>query len=204
LDPDGVLPIDGGALFLVAACVAWALDNNLTHAASSADALLVAGTKGLVAGAANLGLATAMHQPLPPSSTAVALLLVGFVGYGLSLALFVAALRHLGAARTGAYFGVAPFVGVVVAVAVLGEPLAPQLVFAGVLMAIGLWLHVSERHEHEHTHEEQEHEHAHEHDEHHPHAHVPAVAGPHTHRHRHERLTHTHAHAPDLHHRHEH
>jgi hypothetical protein len=123
-----------------------------------------------------------------------------------SLALFVLGLRHLGAARTGAYFSLAPFIGAVLAVLMLGEPITAKLLVAGGLMAIGLWLHLAERHDHEHVHEAMEHEHRHVHDEHHRHAHGPdAPPGePHTHWHRHEPLVHRHPHYPDLHHRHRH
>ncbi len=129
--------------------------------------------------------------------------LVGFLGYGVSLVL---ALRHLGTARTGAYFSLAPFVGAAIGVAFLGEPLSARLLISGALMGLGLWLHLAERHEHEHVHEELEHEHRHGHDEHHQHEHgEDAPPGePHAHRHRHARLVHRHAHYPDLHHRHTH
>ena len=112
--------------------------------------------------------------------------------------------RHLGSARTGAYFSLAPFLGAVIAIALLGEPITPQLVIAGLLMAFGVWLHLTERHAHHHTHEPIEHEHAHVHDDHHRHAHEGTVTEPHSHWHRHEPLRHRHAHYPDIHHRHEH
>jgi hypothetical protein len=118
--------------------------------------------------------------------------------------LFVLALRHLGSARTGAYFSLAPFLGAMIAIVVLDEPVTAQLLVAGGLMAFGLWLHLTERHSHEHMHEAIEHEHAHVHDEHHRHAHQEPVTEPHSHRHRHEPLRHRHVHYPDLHHRHEH
>jgi hypothetical protein len=123
---------------------------------------------------------------------------------GLSLVLFVLALRHLGSARTGAYFSVAPFLGAVIAITLLGEPITPQLVISGLLMAFGVWLHLTERHAHDHTHEPIEHEHSHLHDDHHHHAHEGTVTEPHSHWHRHEPLRHRHAHYPDIHHRHEH
>jgi hypothetical protein len=132
--------------------------------------------------------------------------LLGFLSYGASLVLFVVALRSLGTARTGAYFSVAPFFGAVLAVALLGEPVNAQLLAAGLLMGLGVWLHLSEQHAHQHRHEAMEHEHEHEHDEHHRHAHdeplVPGVR--HSHRHRHEPLMHSHEHYPDAHHRHKH
>jgi hypothetical protein len=131
---------------------------------------------------------------------------VGFVAYGASLALFVVALRHLGTARTGAYFSVAPFLGALLAVLFMGERVTNRLLFAAGLMALGIWLHLTERHEHEHTHEALEHEHEHVHDEHHQHAHEEAItAGTrHSHRHSHEAITHILVHFPDVHHRHDH
>lgn len=124
----------------------------------------------------------------------------------MSLVLFVLALRFLGTARTGAYFSTAPFIGAVLAVLMLAEPVGWRLIAAAGLMMVGLYLHLVERHEHEHAHEFAEHEHPHVHDEHHQHAHAACdpPGEPHIHRHRHERLTHRHAHYPDLHHRHDH
>ena len=118
--------------------------------------------------------------------------------------LFVIALRHLGTARTGAYFSTAPFAGTLIAVVGLGEPVTTQLLIAGALMALGVWLHVSERHEHTHEHQLLEHEHDHTHDDHHQHAHAVEVAPgiKHSHAHRHETMAHTHAHYPDAHHQH--
>lgn len=194
------------ALAVLAACLAWGIDNNLTRKVSLADARQVAMLKGLVAGTTNTALALAAGASLPRLPALGGALLVGWLGYGVSLALFVVALRELGAARTGAYFSTAPFAGALFAVLLLGEPLSASLALAGALMAAGVWLHVSERHEHEHTHEPMEHSHEHVHDEHHQHAHdFPVPPGTrHSHWHRHERLTHTHPHYPDAHHRHEH
>jgi hypothetical protein len=131
---------------------------------------------------------------------------VGLLGYGVSLVMFVVALRHLGTARTGAYFSTAPFVGASLSLLLLGE--SPAIVFwmAGALMAIGVWLHVSERHGHAHAHEELDHAHRHRHDAHHQHEHDFPWDGtePHTHPHHHAPLTHAHPHYPDLHHRHSH
>jgi drug/metabolite transporter (DMT)-like permease len=206
VDPNGGLGLDVGALFVIAACAGWAIDNNLTQAASAADPMLVAGLKGLVAGPVNIGIAFGLGQTFPTIGAGGLLMAAGFAGYGLSLTFFVLGLRHLGTARTGAYFGAAPFVGATLSIVVLGEPFSARLVAAGGLMALGLWLHLSERHAHEHRHEELEHEHEHVHDEHHQHEHDAAVAvdEPHTHRHRHGPQQHAHAHTPDLHHRHGH
>jgi len=193
-------------LWIAGACLCWGIDNNLTRKLSSSDPVQIAMLKGLVAGLVNLTLALLQGAALPPADIVVAAGLVGFLGYGVSLALFVLALRFLGTARTGAYFSLAPFVGALLAIALLGEPLSLQLFAAGALMGLGLWLHLAERHEHEHLHEPMEHEHRHCHDEHHQHDHGPndPQGEPHTHWHRHARLVHRHPHYPDLHHRHEH
>lgn len=193
-------------LLIGGACLCWGIDNNLTRKLSSSDPMQIAMIKGLVAGAVNLTLALWLGAAVPPVGTLAAAGIVGFLGYGVSLALFVLGLRHLGAARTGAYFSLAPFVGAVLSVLVLGEPLSLQLLIAGALMGVGLWLHLAERHEHEHLHEPMEHEHRHYHDEHHQHTHTHAdpPGEPHAHWHRHARLVHRHPHYPDLHHRHRH
>ena len=193
------------ALAVLGACAAWAVDNNLTRKVALADATWIASVKGLVAGSVNLALGLAIGATLPPAPWLAGALLLGLGAYGISLTLFVVALRHLGTARTGAYFSVAPFFGATLAVAWLGEPVTPGLLVAGGLMAAGVWLHLTEAHAHAHTHDAEVHDHAHEHDLHHQHEHAEgAVAGRHTHLHRHEPLTHTHAHFPDAHHRHGH
>ncbi|HKS88330.1 MAG TPA: EamA family transporter [Stellaceae bacterium] len=198
--------IGWGAAAIAGACVAWGIDNNLTRRLSAADPVQIATIKGLAAGTTNLALALAAGARLPTASAIGAAGLIGFLGYGVSLVLFVLALRHLGAARTGAYFSTAPFIGAVLALVLLGEPVTAQLIAAGLLMAVGLYLHLAERHQHEHTHEALEHEHRHVHDEHHRHDHLPAdpPGEPHTHPHRHAPMVHAHPHYPDLHHRHRH
>jgi drug/metabolite transporter (DMT)-like permease len=195
-----------GALYIAAACLAWAIDNNLTRKVSAGDPATIAAIKGIVAGTVNVGIALALGAGLPSIAQAAAAGLIGFVGYGLSLALFVIALRELGAARTGAYFSVAPFAGALLAVAALGETPAAGFWLALPLMAAGVWLHVSERHAHEHVHESMEHAHSHAHDEHHRHAHDFEWDGkePHVHAHRHVPMRHSHPHYPDIHHRHHH
>jgi drug/metabolite transporter (DMT)-like permease len=202
----GRASLDWGSVLIVLACVSWGIDNNLTRKLSSADPVQIAMLKGLVAGTVNLTLALAQGAALPGVATIAGAGLVGFFGYGVSLALFVLGLRYLGSARTGAYFSLAPFIGAVLSVTLLGEPLTVGLVAAGGLMAIGLWLHLTERHDHGHTHDPLEHEHRHMHDDHHQHPHDPSVAPdePHTHWHRHAKLVHKHPHYPDLHHRHDH
>ncbi|HUZ74522.1 MAG TPA: DMT family transporter [Stellaceae bacterium] len=195
-----------GAGAIAAACLAWGIDNNLTRKLSAADPVAIAAIKGLVAGPINLALALGQGAAMPPAPIALGAAVVGFFGYGVSLVLFVLALRHLGTARTGAYFSTAPFVGAALGVAMLGEPITAPLGAAATLMGVGVWLHITEAHEHEHAHEAMTHDHAHVHDTHHRHAHGPGdpAGEPHAHRHRHAHLVHRHPHYPDLHHRHSH
>ena len=193
------------AFAVLLACFFWALDNNFTRKVALTDASWIACVKGMVAGTSNLLLAFMLGAALPGALKLSAALGVGFVAYGVSLTLFVVALRHLGASRAGAYFSTAPFVGALFAVIFLAEPLTWQLIAAASLMALGIWLHLTEHHAHAHPHSVLEHEHLHAHnDEHHVHPHEPAMEGQHSHRHRHEPMTHSHAHYPDAHHRHDH
>jgi drug/metabolite transporter (DMT)-like permease len=198
------------ALAVVGACLAWAIDNNLTRRVSLSDASYIAMTKGLVAGATNLVLALVAGAQWPQFGTVAGAALLGFASYGVSLVLFVVGLRHLGTARTGAYFSVAPFFGAVLAIVLLNEPVTLQLVAAGLLMAFGVGLHLTERHEHGHTHDATAHLHEHEHaadgDVHHDHEHDGTVAPGtrHAHSHLHAPITHAHHHYPDAHHRHPH
>lgn len=202
----GAAPVDPGALLVVAACVCWGIDNNVTRGLTTADPVALAMVKGVVAGVVNLAIGVAAGGALPAPVTVAAAGIVGLAGYGASLVLYLVGQRHLGAARTGAYFSLAPFAGAVLAVALLGEALTAPLVVAGSLMALGLWLHLAERHDHLHEHEPLEHDHRHVHDEHHRHDHAPGAHGPepHAHSHRHAALLHSHPHYPDLHHRHGH
>lgn len=200
-----------GALAIFGACLCWAVDNNVTRKIAASDAVQIACIKGLVAGIVNLSIAVAVGLPLPALPVAALIAVVGFGGYGLSLVLFVLALRHLGAARTGAYFSAAPFAGAVMAIVLLGE--APNLTFwiAAALMAFGIGLHLTERHLHRHAHEPLRHAHEHRHDAHHQHAHdadsnwiADGGQKSHSHEHEHVPLTHTHKHFPDIHHQHRH
>lgn len=200
------LGIPWNSLAIVAACLAWAADNNLTRKISASDPVQIAMLKGLCAGGVNTTLGLLMGGKIPGIPMLVASGVVGFVGYGLSLTFFVLALRHLGVARTGAYFSLAPFVGAGVSVVFFDDQPTVGLLVAAVLMAAGVWLHLTERHEHQHRHQPLEHDHLHTHDAHHQHVHKPGdlPGEPHSHSHRHEEITHSHPHYPDLHHRHGH
>lgn len=196
-----------GPLFIAAACLAWAFDNNMTRKISAADPLKIVMIKSLVAGTVNVLLATLFGFGLWNKWPMITLsAIIGFLGYGLSIIFFILGLRHIGTARTSACFSLAPFVGACLALIFLNEPLSIHLILAGILMAIGIGLHLSEHHEHEHTHELLTHAHKHYHDDHHQHEHHPddPIGEPHTHLHTHQPLRHSHPHYPDIHHRHKH
>jgi drug/metabolite transporter (DMT)-like permease len=219
-----------GSLLIALACLLWAIDNNFCKRVATSDPLAVAMVKGLTAGTVNLGLALFLGQQLPAPSVCALALLTGFFAYGLSLVAYIAAQRRLGTARTGAYFASAPFVGALLAFVIAPEPVGINFVIAGFLMAIGIWLHLSEDHEHEHEHPYMAHSHKHRHalgaqgetlvvtadgivygDIHHVHSHddpqsmVPLDAsGAHEHFHVHEPLKHSHKHYPDIDHEHSH
>lgn len=202
--PDLGIPWD--ALAIVGACVCWAIDNNLTRKVSASDAVQIAGIKGLIAGVVNLTIAYALGFTMPHIEIALTAGIVGFCGYGLSLVLFVLALRNLGTARTGAYFSIAPFVGATLSLAILGDSPGTGFWIAGALMAAGIVLHLTENHRHAHSHLSMSHAHEHFHDDHHQHKHdFPWNARKsHAHTHFHESTEHSHPHVPDIHHRHQH
>ncbi len=192
-------------LAILGACFAWSIDNNLTRKISLTDATWIASVKGLVSGTVNLILALSLGAAMPAFPELVGALVVGLLAYGVSLTLFVVGLRHLGTARTGAYFSVAPFFGALLAL-LMGDPVTIPIIISGSLMAFGTWLHLTERHEHSHAHAVLEHDHEHFHDEHHQHKHdmIFPAGTKHTHPHWHKPLTHTHSHFPDTHHQHNH
>lgn len=195
-----------GAVAVIGACLAWAIDNNLTRKLAVADPLVIVAVKGLVAGPVTLALAAVLGEDFPSVGLAVVAGGIGAIGYGGSLIAFVLALRQIGAARTGAYFATAPFIGTTLALLLLHEPLTLQLLLATILMGIGVYLHLTEQHQHLHRHDPLTHAHRHIHDAHHQHAHQPddPPGEPHAHEHAHAAIQHTHPHYPDLHHRHRH
>lgn len=204
----GRLDFDGnwGFLLIIAACLGWAIDNNLTRKISSADPLQIATLKGCVAGTVNIAIALAMGNYLPSPLIIGLSFIVGFFGYGISLVLFILALRYIGTSRTGAYFAIAPFMGAAIAILFFKEAITTNLILATGLMGIGVWLHLTEQHDHQHLHEAIVHEHSHIHDEHHQHKHFGRFAShkTHSHLHKHQLILHKHRHYPDIHHRHLH
>lgn len=195
-----------GSLSIIAAALCWGLDNNFTRNISASDPIQIAAIKGLTAGLTNCLLALVLGAKLPAIPLILIVGLIGFLGYGISLSLYVKALRFLGTARTGAYFSTAPFAGAFISLLVLKEPVTMNFVIAAIFMGIGVWLHLTEKHDHEHTHQAMTHQHLHVHDEHHQHEHSPtdSVSEPHSHLHTHTEITYCHPHFPDIHHRHDH
>ena len=203
--PEGATGLRAGALVALA-CVCWGLDNNLTALVSGFTPAQTTAIKGLVAGSVNLVLGMTIEGRVPGAGALGVALLVGALSYGVSIMLYISGAQQLGATRSQLIFSTSPFMGMVLAWTLLGEPVLSAQIGAAGLMAIGLYLMLSARHTHEHMHEAMFHTHSHRHgDGHHNHIHpgLPAWIR-HTHPHEHEPTTHAHAHVPDLHHRHEH
>jgi len=195
-----------GPLAVAAACLCWAIDNNLTQRISSSDPMQIGAIKGLVAGVVNTSLGIVLQNAWPAAVWTVTSLFVGFFCYGLSIMFFVLSLRNLGTARTAAYFSFAPFVGAVGGLLIWSEPVTQFFIVGSLAMGIGVLLCATQRHEHLHTHVTIYHAHRHIHDEHHQHQHSPDQVDrePYSHPHLHSKLAHSHAHHPDIHHRHRH
>jgi drug/metabolite transporter (DMT)-like permease len=194
-----------GLLAVMLATLAWGVDNTLSRGLADRDPGQVVMVKAALGVACTATLALLFHEPLPPVAKALGLLAVGATGYGLSLRFYLLAQRSFGAARTGSVFAFAPFIGAVGAFVLGDRTVTWLMVSAGLLMLLGVGLHLMESHAHEHTHDEQSHEHAHRHDDgHYDHSHDPMPSGEHSHWHRHQPLTHAHAHVPDAHHVHKH
>jgi hypothetical protein len=193
------------AAAVIAACLLWGLDNNLTRYISGANAATIAIYKDIAAGCVNLTLAALAGATLPSVRNTIAATLIGFFSYGLSLVLFIIALRHLGSTRTSAHFGTAPFFGIALSIILLNEPLTTGFAVGLMLMIFATSPVLTETHEHFHVHTPVTHEHPQRHDEHHDHAHSGQEGSePHSHIHTHAPLAHSHPHLPDLHHRRRH
>lgn len=202
---DGSLKFSSGSLLVVLACTSWGLENNFTRMLSLKDPIQITMIKGLGSGIGALAIALVAGQATWSLLYNSGALVVGFFAYGLSIFLYVSAQRDLGAARTGAYYAVAPFIGVGLSFLLFRTPVTPWFLLAFVIMVIGSYLAVSENHGHLHRHEHMVHEHRHRHDDlHHYHHEIDPGFIEHTHSHSHEGLEHSHKHTPDLHHRHKH
>lgn len=194
-----------GPLLLLAAGIAWGIDNNLTRQISGKNPVQIAQVKGLIAGTASLSIALVIGSNAPAFGSLVVALILGSISYGASLVLFVQALQGMGASRTGAFFSIGPFVGAIVSIILLNEWLGWIMLPAAALMFAGVIAIVYERHSHAHVHEEAVHSHLHSHDDFsHDHTHPVPVDRLHVHEHTHRSASHDHAHWPDIHHRHDH
>lgn len=199
-----------GALLIAAACACWGLDNCVTARIDHVSPETVVLAKGLVAGSFNLALGLTIAgegmNGLTLAHVAGALV-IGALGYGLSITLWVKGARDLGAARGQVIFATAPFIGAMVAWTFLDDPVTAAQIAAAVLAAIGVALSIDTTHEHLHHHDPTEHDHDHDHrDGHHDHDHpeLERMPGRHAHPHGHREVVHAHPHLPDLHHRHPH
>ena len=194
-----------GAVGIIAACILWGVDNNLTRNISAKDPLITAIVKGFGAGMVSLILSVATASAFPSLPLILLAMLLGAFSYGISIVLFIVAMRHLGAARTSAFFGTAPFIGSIISIILFGEIPSMQFYISLPLMIAGAAMIFGERHNHRHTHLFVEHDHRHRHDDlHHGHHHEDGFSGAHTHLHVHAQFEHAHAHMPDIHHRHNH
>jgi drug/metabolite transporter (DMT)-like permease len=204
LDPTNGGSSVAGAAMIALAMVFWGVDNNLTRQISNRDPRAIAMIKGLVAGTVSMTLAFLLGSGPVWSTNIIIALVLGSLSYGISLVLFILALESLGSARTGAFFSLGPFVGALISIPLLSETPSLYMLPSGVLMALGAYLMLTERHSHLHRHERVVHTHPHSQDETHPHHHPEDTEYPHSHEHVHEELVHEHEHTPDTEHRHQH
>jgi drug/metabolite transporter (DMT)-like permease len=169
--PEAGFALPLGSVAVAGACLCWGIDNNLTQKVSARNPVFIAAVKGIAAGAVNLCIGIWLGGAFPSFSVLAVCIVVGCLGYGMSLVLFVLSLRNIGTARTGAYFSVAPFAGAALSIMFLHEPLEANLVVVAILMGTGVWLHLTEVHLHDHLHGMIIHCHAHSHGTHHRHNH---------------------------------
>jgi drug/metabolite transporter (DMT)-like permease len=194
------------ALLIVGACACWGLDNSVTSRIDQVSPQHVTFLKGIAAGTVNLMLGLAVTGMGSVGGWSVlGALVIGGLGYGASITLWVRGAQQLGAARGQVIFATAPFLGAVIAWIVLTDPIEAVQLVAMAVAALGIALSLRSDHLHTHWHEYMVHTHEHDHaDGHHDHIHADGFVGRHSHVHEHAALAHAHPHVPDLHHRHEH
>ena len=129
-----------GSLLVLAACVCWGMENNCTRCLSRSDPLEIVVIKGFGSGLGSVALGLAAGEALPAAGEMLGVLLLGFVAYGLSIYFYVYAQRDLGAARTSAYYAVAPFIGVLLSLVVFREMPGALFFPALAIMAAGTWM----------------------------------------------------------------
>lgn len=196
-----------GSVLIVAACVCWGFDANFTATAHGVTPAQITLAKGAVAGTVNLGIGLVTEQPTLSLEPVAWALILGAIGYGASIMLWVKSARQLGAARSQGVFATAPFIGMALGWIITDNPVLASQLGALAVMAIGVALVVSSSHDHDHLHADETHEHSHRHDDghhDHDHDHDPALTGSHAHPHDHRELAHAHGHLPDADHRHDH
>ena len=200
----GNLSFSIGVVFTLLACVCWGFENNCTRMLSLKDPLQIVIIKGLGSGTGAMLLAAATKTLSANMLYILFALLLGFLAYGLSIYFYILAQRELGAARTSAYYAIAPFIGVGLSFVIFRQGITSSFVLALAVMILGTYFAAFEKHKHVHHHTQIVHEHRHNHtDGHHNHSHDYPVTE-HSHSHTHETLTHEHPHTPDMHHTHPH
>ncbi len=194
-----------GSIFVILACLCWGFENNCTRMLSLKDPLQIVAVKGFGSGVGSLIIALLLKQYSTNFLYLSIALLLGFVTYGLGICFYINAQRELGAARTSAYYAVAPFIGVLLSIIIFGQQITTSFIMALIIMIAGAYFAAVEHHRHSHVHEERTHEHRHNHsDSHHTHGHDYKIDHEHSHIHTHEKTEHIHIHTPDMHHAHSH
>jgi len=205
VDDAGSFSFSAGSILVILACVCWGVENNCTRMLSLKDPMQIVVVKGFGAGSGALLIAFLASGMQTDLVSVAAALVLGFFAYGLSIYLYVRAQRDLGAARTSAFYAVAPFIGAAISFAVFQTPLTPLFALAAGFMVLGAYFAATGGHMHKHIHESVMHDHRHGHEDgHHTHVHDPPVEGEHSHEHTHEHLEHDHPHGADMHHVHVH
>lgn len=185
-----------GSLFVLAACGCWGLENNCTRMISNKSSIEIVVIKGTCSGLGSMLVALLLGEQIPGFVWIVCVLLLGFVAYGLSIHFYIMAQKDLGAAKTSAYYSVAPFLGVAFSMMLLGERPGMQFYAALLIMIISTYFMVKDTIELQHTHEHghmHNHEHCHGNLRHcHEHSHM------HTHIHTHGEDCESHSHGDSI------
>ena len=182
----GSFRFNSGSLLVLGAACCWGLENNCTRMLSTKSSVRITIIKGTFSGLGSLLVAWITGEKFPTLGAAAVVLILGFVAYGLSINFYIRAQKDLGAAKTSAYYSVAPFLGVLFGVVLLGERPGIQFYMGLAIMVVATVLMVRDTITLQHTHE---HIHTHTHE----HIHGDVV---HTHEHTHIH-THTHTHGAD-------
>lgn len=170
---DGAFVFNNGSLFVLGACVCWGFENNCTKMISNKSSEEIVVIKGCFSGLGSLIIALTVGESIPEIKWILSVMLLGFIAYGLSINFYIMAQKDLGAAKTSAYYSIAPFLGVAFSMLFLGERPEMQFYAALVIMIVSTVIMIKDSIELQHTHQ---HEHTH------------------THEHRHGDIVHTHQH----------